>query len=37
MTDFSTTGRPNPQRIGIAADNGGFELEQHLVEMLRET
>jgi hypothetical protein len=25
-----------PQRIGIAADHGGFELSQHLIVRLRE-
>lgn len=25
-----------PERIGVAADHGGFELKQHLAVMLRE-
>ena len=29
--------RKTPNRIGIAADHGGFELKQHLVQKLRES
>jgi RpiB/LacA/LacB family sugar-phosphate isomerase len=36
MSNPGTTEEPNPQRIGIAADHGGFELKQHLVGKLRE-
>ena len=36
MPNSSPTVEPQPRRIGIAADHGGFELKQHLVEKLRE-
>ena len=36
MPNSRTTEEPKPQRIGIAADHGGFELKQHLVGKLRE-
>jgi ribose 5-phosphate isomerase B len=29
--------RKTPSRIGVAADHGGFELKQHLVQKLRES
>jgi ribose 5-phosphate isomerase B len=30
------TAKERPKLIGIAADHGGFELKQHLIEMLRQ-
>jgi ribose 5-phosphate isomerase B len=27
---------PRPKRIGLAADHGGYDLKEHLAEMLRE-
>lgn len=30
-------GRRFPQRLGIAADHGGFELKKHLLKILQET
>jgi ribose 5-phosphate isomerase B len=36
MPDSGTMVETKPQRIGIAADHGGFELKQHLVGRLRE-
>jgi len=36
MPNSSPTVEPQPRRIGIAADHGGFELKQHLVGRLRE-
>ena len=32
----SRTAKERPKVVGIAADHGGFELKQHLIEMLRE-
>jgi ribose 5-phosphate isomerase B len=37
MTTFSTTAETRPERIGIAADHGGFELKQLLIGMLRQS
>jgi len=36
MTDSCSTSGGDPQRIGIAADHGGFELKQYLLGVLRE-
>ena len=36
VSDFATVLPRTSKRIGIAADHGGFELKEHLVEMLRE-
>jgi len=36
MTKASPTPGRRPQRIGIAADHGGFELKQYLLGRLRE-
>ena len=35
MPNPGTTEEPNPRRIGIAADHGGFELKQYLIGKLR--
>ena len=37
MINSSTREPVKPQRIGIAADHGGFALKQHLAGMLRES
>jgi ribose 5-phosphate isomerase B len=37
MTTLSTTAETKPERIGVAADHGGFELKQLLIEMLRQS
>jgi ribose 5-phosphate isomerase B len=36
MSNFDTAAENKPERIGIAADHGGFELKQHLIEMLHQ-
>ena len=36
MTVSNPILRPEPQRIGVAADHGGFELKQYLEARLRE-
>jgi len=36
MSDSSTVLAATPQRIGVAADHGGFESKEYLVRMLRE-
>ena len=36
MSDSQTLPPPAPQRIGVAADHGGFELKEYLAAMLRE-
>jgi ribose 5-phosphate isomerase B len=36
MSDLPTILPGTAKRIGIAADHGGYELKQHLLEMLRE-
>lgn len=36
MTNLDITPPLRPSRVGIAADHGGFELKQNLVENLRE-
>ncbi|MDP2660725.1 MAG: RpiB/LacA/LacB family sugar-phosphate isomerase [Dehalococcoidia bacterium] len=36
MVDLASGLPGAPKRIGIAADHGGFQLEEYLIEMLRE-
>jgi ribose 5-phosphate isomerase B len=37
MPDPLTVSPTTPQRLGIAADHGGYELKEYLLRMLRET
>ena len=36
MSDSQTVPSTTPERIGVAADHGGFELKEYLAGMLRE-
>jgi RpiB/LacA/LacB family sugar-phosphate isomerase len=36
MSDLPATAASSPKRIGIAADHGGYELQEYLVGVLRE-